>query len=240
MKSSKPPKPKAIAFSLIPPMDNGHEPEAYRLLREVRGKWHPDLEGAKIALAWRKRLKADKDGHMMLGKCCKASDLQRELVNWDFVILLNKEVFQDTSFTPAKKIALLDHELCHATRALDKWYAPANDEYGRSVWRMRKHDIEEFRAIVERHGCYKQDLEKFAEAILKNRGNLVLPGMGETNPVNSETLMAKAETSVEERARTKKAKSNIKVMVKMQGQDAILPDNRPKPDARPGEPGAPA
>lgn len=235
MRSMKAPKPKSIPFSLIPPMDNGHEPEAYGIMREVRDKWHPDLEGAKIALAWRKRIKADKDGHTLLGRCMKASDLQRELVNWDFVILLNKEVFQNPSFTPDKRLALIDHELCHATRVLYKFYAPANDEYGRSVWRTRKHDIEEFVCIVERHGCYKKDLEKFAESLLKNRGNLVLPGMGETKPVNAETLMAKNETTVEERARTKKAKSNIKVTVKMQGQDAILPDNRPK-----AEPGAPA
>jgi hypothetical protein len=226
MKNLKPPKPKAISFSLIPPMDNGHEPEAYKLLRDVRDKWHPDLEGAKIALAWRKRLKADKDGHLMLGKCMKASDLQRELVNWDFVILLNEEVFQDTAFTLEKRIALIDHELCHATRQLDRFYAPATDEYGRSVWRMRKHDIEEFRCIVERHGCYKKDLEAFAQVLLKHAGNLVFPTMDETKPAVGETIAAKTETSVEERARTRKTKNKIDVKVKLLGQDAILPDKR--------------
>jgi hypothetical protein len=209
MKSPKSPKPKAIAFSLIPPMDNGHEPEAYRIMREARAKWHPDLEGAKIALAWRKRLKADKDGRMLLGKLMKASDLQRELVNWDFVILLNKEVFQDTAFTAEKRLALIDHELCHATRSLDKFYAPANDEYGRSVWRTRKHDIEEFVCIIERHGCYKKDLEKFAEALLRNRGNLVFPGMSDVTPKT-----APIDTSTEERVRTRKNKNRITVIVK--------------------------
>jgi len=228
MRAAKPPEPKRISFSLIPPMDNGHEPEAYRLLREVRSKWHPDLDGAKIALAWRKRLKADKDGHLILGKCMKASDLQRELVNWDFVILLNQEVFQDTAFTLEKRIALIDHELCHATRALDKWFAPANDEKGRAVWRMRKHDIEEFRCIVERHGCYKQDLVKFAEVLLKHGGNLVFPGMGETVAAVTETKAANPETSLEERIRTRAIKSRKK-----------LAGTPPPPDAQPGtEPGA--
>jgi hypothetical protein len=195
----KPPKPKAINFSLIPPMDNGHEPEPYCILREVRDKWHTDLDGAKIALAWRKRLKSDKDGHLMLGKCMKAGDLQRELVNWDFVILLNREAWQFPEFTPQKKRALIDHELCHATRVLDKFHLPASDEYGRSVWRTRKHDIEEFREVVERHGCYKKDLEAFAQVLLKNRGNLVLPGLDETKPQTDTS-----ETTVEERARTRK------------------------------------
>jgi Putative phage metallopeptidase len=229
-KMSKPPKPKAIAFSLIPPMDNGHEPEAYRVMRKAREKWHPDLEGAKIALAWRKRLKADKDGHLLLGKCMKATDLQRELVNWDFVILLNKEAFQDPSFTPAKRLALIDHELCHATRALDKWYAPANDEYGRSVWRTRKHDIEEFRCIVERHGCYKKDLEAFADSLLKNRGNLVFPGMGSPVTDTPPKAVAPPEASVEERIRTRKAKiakTGLKVNVK------LVEPTDPPPGVRP-------
>jgi hypothetical protein len=239
MKAPKPPKPKKISFSLIPPMDNGHEPEAYRLLRQVRDKWHPDLEGAKIALAWRKRLKADKDGHLILGKCMKASDLQRELVNWDFVILLNQEVFQDTAFTLEKRLALIDHELCHATRALDKWFAPANDEKGRAVWRMRKHDIEEFRCIVDRYGCYKQDLVKFAEVLLKHGGNLVFPGMdetiaqvridlptsAETKPPNTETVVITRkpddESTPEERVRTRAAKRRKKLL----GPDAP-PDKR--------------
>jgi len=231
MKSAKPPKPKAISFSLIPPMDNGHEPEAYRLLREVRERWHPDLEGAKIALAWRKRLKADKDGHLMLGKCMKASDLQRELVNWDFVILLNKEVFQDTAFTLEKRLALIDHELCHATRALDKWFAPANDEKGRAVWRMRKHDIEEFRCIVERHGCYKKDLEAFAQVLLKHAGNLVFSTMDDTKPPNGETIRIPIETTTEERAKTRKTKKRLA------GVEAVIPPPVPPPaDKRTGFP----
>jgi Putative phage metallopeptidase len=196
----KPPKPKQIAFSLIPPMDNGHEPEAYRVMREAREKWHQDLEGAKIALAWRKRLKADKDGHLMLGKCMKATDLQRELVNWDFVILLNKEVFQDPAFTPDKRLALIDHELCHATRVHDKYGLPASDEYGRSVWRTRKHDIEEFICIIDRHGCYKKDLEKCAEVLVRDRGNLPLPGMTDTVAKISIPI----ETSTDDRVRTRK------------------------------------
>ena len=209
MKTPKPPKPKQISFSLIPPMDNGHEPEVYRLLREVRDKWHPDL------------------------------------VNWDFVILLNRDAFQDTAFTLEKRIALIDHELCHATRALDRFYAPANDEKGRAVWRMRKHDIEEFRCIVQRHGCYKKDLEAFAEVLLKHAGNLVFPTMDETKPPNGETIAAKPETesSTEERTRQrlkKIKKTGIDVKVKLLGQDAVLgPDRRTSFPHGANEPGAP-
>lgn len=88
---------------------------------------------------------------------------------YDFIILLNQEVWNDKEFGPEKKAALIDHELCHAEVALARDGEPKLDERGRRVWRTRKHDIEEFRAVVQRHGCYKYDLEKFAETLLRRR-----------------------------------------------------------------------
>lgn len=117
-------------------------------------------------VAWRKALKPDKDGHLVLGKCVKVSDLQKELAAWDFVIVLNREIWCDVLFTREKKLALIDHELCHAALAEDKDGDPRYDERGRRVFRVRKHDIEEFHAVVSRHGTYKRDLEDFAENLL--------------------------------------------------------------------------
>lgn len=99
----------------------------------------------------------------------RTTDLQREFMPYDFIILLNQEVWNDKEFGPEKKAALIDHELCHAEVALDRDGEPKVDERLRRVWRTRKHDIEEFRAVVQRHGCYKYDLEKFAETLLKRR-----------------------------------------------------------------------
>lgn len=67
-------------------------------------------------------------------------------------------------------------------------------------------------------------LQKVADQV--NSGALNTPGVK-----CSATVGPAAEASAEERARTRRRKP------KMQGQDAILPDNRPKPDTRPGEPG---
>jgi hypothetical protein len=44
---------------------------------------------------------------------------------------------------------------------------PKEDPDGRKLYRIRKHDIEEFQAIVVRHGLYKQDLEAFAKEAVK-------------------------------------------------------------------------
>lgn len=157
-------KAKKINFELIEDLQS----EPYQVMFRMRAH-HPHLEEAHIAVAWRKRLKPDADGLLVLGKCVKASDLQRELVDYDFVILLNREVWDDPEFTTDKKEALVDHELCHAAVATDKDGARRRDTRGRTVWRTRKHDIEEFHAIIRRHGCYKHDLERFAEAMMQKR-----------------------------------------------------------------------
>jgi hypothetical protein len=168
-------------YTLIP---EGTAP--YKLLIEARRKWHRTLDEARIALAWRTRLKSDKDGHLVLGKCIKVSDLQKEFAEYDFIILLNKEVWDAVDFAREKQLALLDHELCHAAPVLDKFGGDVKDERGRRVWRMRKHDIEEFRSVVEHHGTYKRDLEAFAKALLKKAGAPLLAGVEDVAPPQPE------------------------------------------------------
>jgi hypothetical protein len=163
---------KKILFELIQPPAGTQTSEPYELMNEMRAKYHPELEPARIALAWRLEWKPDSDHRLILGMCVKATDLQKELVAWDFVILLNREVWDEEEFTRDRKLALLDHELCHAARAKTKLLIPRIDTRGRPVWRMRGHDIEEFRCIVERHGLYKADLERFFEAIVRNKKGL--------------------------------------------------------------------
>lgn len=162
---------KKVNFEVICRDDDfGQEP--YRILDELVEAYHPDLRGAKIAMAWRKALKPDVDGHLVLGKCIKVSDLYKEFADFDFIILLNREVWEDPGFTLPKKTALVDHELCHAAPAEDSEGGSKADERSRPVWRVRKHDIEEFTAIVSRHGCYKRDLERFAEVLLRKKNSL--------------------------------------------------------------------
>lgn len=175
-------KPKRINYELVPEA----QVEPYRLLEQVRRKWHAELVDARIALAWRVRLKADKDGHLLLGRCVKVSDLHREFAEYDFIVVLNREVWDDPEFGKDKKMALLDHELCHAAVVLDKHGDKKVDERGRGVYRMRKHDVEEFRAVVERHGCYKRDLEAFAKALLKKADAPLLAGIPEPAPEQPE------------------------------------------------------
>lgn len=158
-------KPKKVAYRLIPARSfDLLEASLYAQLHELIAAHHEDLRDARIALAWCTSWKADVDGQMTIGKCKRASDLDREMVDFDFIILLNEGFCLMAS--DAQRRALLDHELCHAALKYDKSGEPVEDERGRKVYRTRKHDVEEFACIVERHGLYKHDLERFAQSFV--------------------------------------------------------------------------
>lgn len=166
--ASSGPKPKIAKFELLDP-DFRPQHEPYKIMAALRREFHPDIKDAKIAIAWMVGNKRDADGHLILGKCVKASDLQRELVEWDFVILLNREVWQSQEWNIERKKALMDHELQHADVAVDREGNVKKDAKGRIMYRIRRHDIEEFHAIARRHGVWKSDLEQFAEELMKSK-----------------------------------------------------------------------
>lgn len=174
-RSRKPKGPKKVSYQLI---DRERSPAMYRLLARLVEQHHSELKDARIALAWCSSWRADVDGRITLGQCKKASDLDRELMAWDFIILLQQAFFADVSVTDEQRAALIDHELCHATVKLDPLtHEPIEDERGRTVYRLRRHDLEEFGEIVERHGCYKRDLELFAQSMLRARQQPLLEDM---------------------------------------------------------------
>jgi len=158
-------KRKAVNVKLLRNDGDVGEAEMYSMLSRLIEEHHEDLTQARIALAWNLAWQTDVDGRLTLGKCKRASDLDREFSAYDFVILLNADFWQNSDVTDAQRRALLDHELCHGAVKLDKHGEPLEDERGRTVYRIRKHDIEEFSAVVARHGCYKRDLERFAAAL---------------------------------------------------------------------------
>jgi len=148
--------PKTVSYVLIPPTSAIGQP-MYERLYALIDDHHEDLSrtNVRVALAWATAWKPDVDGRLTLGKCKKASDLDRELAPYDFVILLNRDFWQNPNVTDAQRQALLDHELMHAAIVYDEQGDPKVDERDRTCFRIRKHDIEEFADIVSRHGCYK-------------------------------------------------------------------------------------
>lgn len=160
--------PKSLTYVLIS-RESEWGREMYELLYGLVDAHHDELSqcGVRIALAWCTSWRADVDGRLTLGKCVKASELHRELAPFDFCILLNRDFWRNERVTAVQRRALLDHELMHAAVARDENGDLKVDERGRVMYRLRKHDLEEFRDIVARHGCYKSDIEEFMKAVVR-------------------------------------------------------------------------
>lgn len=136
--------------------------EVIQLAEELIQQHHPWLRGANIGILFRS--KAPKNGgRRTLGAASRASAMMNALFpderQLDFVIWLAKDAWEE-DLIPAQQRALLDHELCHCLLV-------------EGEFRLRPHDVEEFRCIVQRHGLWKADLERFAEAFQQHR----LPGL---------------------------------------------------------------
>lgn len=162
----KPKRPKTVSYTLIPPDSDIGRP-MYERLYALVDEHHADLSNTnvRIALAWCTSWKPDVDGRITLGKCKKASDLDRELAPFDFVILLSRDFWQNPRVTDVQRQALLDHELMHAAVSFDENGETKVDERGRTAYRIRKHDLEEFADIGTRYGVWKSDIEAFVQAL---------------------------------------------------------------------------
>lgn len=177
--TKQPAKKKKIGHELIhPESDAGRA--IYAMKDELVRDNHEDLREARIALAFNLNWKPDVDGRLQVGKCKLANDLDRELAEFDLVVILLREFWQDSEVTDRQRRALMDHELTHAALSLDSNGEPVEDEKGRKVYRIRKHDVEEFSGVVERHGLYKTDLAKFAKSVLKGKQRALFDEEAET------------------------------------------------------------
>lgn len=157
---------KKITVKLINREHAGEVVEVYRIMERLKADRN-DLFEAKIACAWRYGKKADADGRLWLGQCKKGSDLDRSLHGYDFVILLNYEAWQ--SLDVKQREALMFHELTHAAVSKDANGEAKTDEEGRVVYRIRKHDLEEFREVANRYGCWKDDIREFVTTAINSK-----------------------------------------------------------------------
>jgi len=188
-------KPRAVRYVIekLPDKADKNPANPYAVLEAMR-QFHSHLEKARIAIAWRLDVKADRDGRLWLGQLKKASDLDRELKPFDLVILLNHYAWDH--FSQAQRHALVDHELMHAQVVIDSDGELVKDERGRQCYRTRKHDLEEFRDIVYRHGAYKEDLVDFVTMLRAREKNTqpLLDGL-EEGEVEAEPMAAAAKRS---------------------------------------------
>jgi hypothetical protein len=103
------------------------------------------------------------DGHVIAGMCVKVDDRNWSIHKSDFIIEIAKDVWEEAS--DEFKLAIVDHELGHAGIHMDEEGQPKMDERsGRIRTFCRRHDIEEFEDVLERHGLYHKGLRDFMSA----------------------------------------------------------------------------
>jgi len=129
--------------------------ETEPLVDELVKKHHRHLERAKIVILGKP--KAGKaHGKVRVATARKAPAglnalVKDEIGEVHYIIEIGLDAWD--KLTPKGRRIVLDHELCHFA---------GQDEAGR--WGMLGHDVEEFTAILERHGAYRPELEIFVRA----------------------------------------------------------------------------
>lgn len=68
---------------------------------------------------------------------------------------------------PNQRVALVDHELCHCI---------FNEGKDGKTAAIKPHDLEEFHAIVERHGAWREDITTFVHAVQSGQRSLFVSG----------------------------------------------------------------
>lgn len=110
---------------------------------------HPWLQDAKIGFMYRSEASGT-GRHKTIGHARKVSEDLRVFLDFDFIIWIAADYFVGCS--PEQRRALVDHELCHC--------------YGDDgEWKIRKHDFEEFHAVIQRHGLWDDSLKRVREVL---------------------------------------------------------------------------
>ena len=90
------------------------------------------------------------------GNAEKCSGKVKHLTGHDFIITINAEIWP--RLTDKAKVALVDHELCHCIRNGD-------DEDGNPIWATEPHTVEDFAAVIRRHGLWDEELKRIGQAM---------------------------------------------------------------------------
>ncbi len=153
----KTPKEK-VSYEIAPP-------EVEEIARDLIRRYHQHLLNAKIVYVFRGG-EWKKGGKTILGQVEKAGGKMafwvRQALHIDrpdvYPMYISKRGWATLSHD--QRLALIDHELCH-------WHCT---DTGKIV--TIGHDVEEFRAVLERHGFWENELRRFGEAAAKCQGSL--------------------------------------------------------------------
>lgn len=143
-------------------------PDVAEIGARLIAEHHRHLLNTRVEFLYRSEASRS-GGRFILGKCRAVKGYQALLATPDVIedpdgssedlAFFLIEVARDTweMLNASQRIALVDHELCHARIEMD--------DDGDLQLRIAAHDVEEFGAILQRHGLWKPDLTAFIRAL---------------------------------------------------------------------------
>jgi len=140
--------------------------------QEIIAKYRQELAEARIQYLYRHG-GWSASGKVVAGEAYKVDERkQAGGYEFDFEIVLNKEVWQDAE--QSTKRAILHHQLCHCVWAVNEHGEfDANDD-GSPKWRKQPHDFGDFHEVVKAHGTdWHEDLRILRRVMEQPR----LPGV---------------------------------------------------------------
>lgn len=129
---------------------------------ELIGPYHPHLAEARILYLFTNQERKSK-GKVVVAFTSKLSGAAKYLSSgdtedidegYDFLILISAEVWEQ--FTESQRRAMVDHELSHCVGE------ETDDGF---KWTITAHDVEEFSAVIERHGLWNREVRHFADQL---------------------------------------------------------------------------
>ena len=142
-------------------------PDVEAIGRELIREYHRHLIHARVEFLYVGKVPKSKGGQIW-GTARLVSGVNAFLAGQDteegesgsfFAIVISEPIWEH--LTEESRRALVDHELSHC------WVEEGTD--GSPCLRLLRHDLEEFGAVVLRHGLWRHDVEQFAEMIDENR-----------------------------------------------------------------------
>ena len=136
-----------------------YAPEVEEIARDLIRAHHRHLTNVEIKYVFTDKVQR-RAGKEVWGTARKIGNLAAFLAGQDendesgtfFVITITELVWN--YLTPEKRRALVDHELCHCWIDLDS-------EETKLV--LVGHDLEEFVQVIQRHGLWRDEVQKFVE-----------------------------------------------------------------------------
>lgn len=143
-------------------------PEVERMAATLIAKHHRHLQGIRMEFLFRSEASRS-GGKLRLGQARKITGLNALLATPDIAHdpeassegceFFTIEIAADTweLMGEKAKIGIVDHELSHCVVDIDA--------DGNAILSMRKHDLEEFAAVLRRNGLYRPDVTAFIQAV---------------------------------------------------------------------------